>query len=255
MMKLGWIPESSDKIQQVRSLLRYFAIAAPEQWDAVWVKPVVAYRKARVFTSDSYVDSAWLRQGQILAQNVECRRFDEARFRDALVRTRALTRQPVSAWQCELQTICADAGVAVVLVPELPKLRACGATYWLGPSKAVIQLSLRYRTDDHFWFTFFHEAGHIMLHGRTETFVEGNGEHDAREDEANRFAAQTLIPERRFQTFLASGESLTKNGIAAFAAELGIAPGIVVGRLQKEGRIPYSHCNELKRKLEWMPTP
>ncbi|MFN8491179.1 MAG: hypothetical protein U0350_26520 [Caldilineaceae bacterium] len=37
-------------------------------------------------------------------------------------------------------------------VPELAQLRVCGATRWLTPNKALLQLSLRYKTNDHLWF-------------------------------------------------------------------------------------------------------
>jgi hypothetical protein len=117
--------------------------------------------------------------------------------------------------------------------------RACGATRWLNPQKALIQLSLRHKTDDHLWFAFFHESGHILLHGKRDVFLEGKGvaavEDLEKEEEANKFAADILIPPIELKRFLASGQQRTKVGIEQFAAEIGIAPGIVVGRLQHDG--------------------
>ncbi|VAW51008.1 Antitoxin HigA / unknown domain [hydrothermal vent metagenome] len=64
-----------------------------------------------------------------------------------------------------------------------------GATRWISANKVVIQISLRYKTDDHLWFIFFHEAGHILLHGKKELFLEGtNGLDEKKENEANVFA-------------------------------------------------------------------
>jgi Zn-dependent peptidase ImmA (M78 family) len=134
-------------------------------------------------------------------------------------------------------------------VPELPKIRACGATWWLNPYKPVIQLSLRYKSDDQLWFSFFHEAGHILLHGKKECFIEGDGK-NAKENEADDFASDVLIPRRHFDQFIASSR-FSRSAINNFAAEIEIAPGIVVGRLQHDGHLPYTHLNDLKCRLEW----
>ena len=251
MVKFGWINESQDKVQMLRELLAFFGIASPDQWQTVWDRPHVAYRKSSTFQADPGAISVWLRKGEIEAQKIECAPFDATMFQTALVQVRAMTRLTRDVFEPEVRRICAEAGVAWVLVPEMPASRVCGATRWLGPSKALMQLSLRYKSDDHFWFTFFHEAGHILLHGRKDVFVEADSVDDPREQEANDFAANFLIPPSRFNEFIASAGSLSKEGIKAFAEEIGIAPGIVVGRLQKEERIPFKNCNELKQKLEW----
>ncbi len=148
------------------------------------------------------------------------------------------------------------ATVAVVFVPQLPKTRTSGATHWLNPDKALIQLSLRYKTNDHLWFAFFHESGHILLHGKRDFFLEGNDvvsvENRDKELEANKFAEDLLIPPAELKQFLASNQQLSKAGIEQFAAKIGIAPGIVVGRLQHDGVLPPSHYNDLKQSFEWV---
>jgi Zn-dependent peptidase ImmA (M78 family) len=134
-------------------------------------------------------------------------------------------------------------------VPEIPKIRASGATWWINANKAVIQLSLRYKTDDQLWFSFFHEAGHILLHGKKEIFIEDDGD-NVKEDAADKFASDFLIPVKEYDRFIRSGK-YGKAAIKQFAGELGIAPGIVVGRLQHDGRLSHSCCNDLKKKCEW----
>jgi Zn-dependent peptidase ImmA (M78 family) len=149
--------------------------------------------------------------------------------------------------------LCAAAGVAVVFVPELPKTRICGATRWLNSDKALIQLSLRYKTDDHLWFAFFHEAGHILKHRKREVFLEFKEDQgDEEEKEADRFAADLLIPPAELKQFMASGKQRSIDGIQQFASEIGIAPGIVVGRLQHDGVLQQTHCNGLKCQLKWL---
>ena len=120
------------------------------------------------------------------------------------------------------------------------------------PNKALIQLNLRYKTDDQLWFTFFHEAGHIIRHGKRDVFIdiEVSKPNDAREEEASNFAANLLIPPVKYVDFIRRDDR-SKASIRRFASEIGIAPGIVVGRLQHDGILPYSHCNDLKNWLAW----
>lgn len=155
--------------------------------------------------------------------------------------------------QKETVSICAAAGVHVVFVPELPGTRLCGATRWVG-NNPVIQLSLRHKSDDHLWFTFFHEAGHVLLHGKKGVFID-DSKHDASEEqeiEANTFAANFLIPEKLWSKFVETG-AFTEISVKRFAGECGISPGIVVGRLQHEEKLSYaSPMNKLKKRFEWV---
>ncbi len=137
----------------------------------------------------------------------------------------------------------------MVFVPELPKAGVYGATRWLG-EKAIIQLSLRYKSNDHLWFTFFHEAGHIIKHGRKDIFIEGNGLDGEKEEEADVFASDKLIPPAEFKLFLAKwNRSLAE--IGSFAVHIGIALGIVVGRLQHDGMLQNTLGNKLKVFYRW----
>ena len=139
----------------------------------------------------------------------------------------------------------------VVLVPELPNTHVCGFTRWLTPDKAIIQLSLRYKTDDVHWFTFFHEAAHILLHGKRDIFVEYRGVDNAKEQEANRWAGEFLVPPADWAAFLATLPARpTVAAIQAFAKKQGIAPGIVLGRLQhREKSVSPGLFNSLKHSI------
>lgn len=249
MTKLGWIQSSGDQVTQLQFALNYFGVVSPKEWKEFWNESQPAFRQSSAFKSDPGAVAAWLRKGEINAQQITCIPYDEAKFKEALLKIRQLTVTPPTHFEKELVRLCALAGVAVVFVPELPGTRVYGATRWLTPNKALIQLSLRYKTDDHLWFTFFHEAGHILIHGKTKVFLEDNSGKDGQEDEANRFAANQLIPETALRKFMANGDRSQK-AAKSFAREIGIAPGIVVGRLQHERFLQRSHLNNLKRRFE-----
>ena len=161
---------------------------------------------------------------------------------------RALTREPPEVFSPEVQRICASHGVAVVFVEEIPGARASGATRWLTASKALVQLSLRYRTDDHLWFTFFHEIAHVLLHGKKKVIIENSrpAAGDPIEAEADRFSRDVLIPPRDAKEI---PRLKTPRAVREFASSTGVAPGIVVGRLQHDGLWAHSRGHQLKRRL------
>lgn len=249
MVKLGWIRPFKEKVHQLQEVLNYFGVASPKRWREMWLGSQVAYRTSQAFASDPGAVSAWLRKGELAVREIECKPYDESAFKSALKTIRSNTVRPPNEFQFEVVKLCADAGVAVAFVPELPKMRASGATWWFTPGKAVILLSLRYKSNDHLWFSFFHEAGHILLHGKKDFFIEDNNTNE-KEEEANRYASEFLIPASKLRMFV-STTRMSKDTICQFADELGIAPGIVVGRLQHDGYLPVAHCNNLKTRLEW----
>ncbi|MFM6311880.1 MAG: helix-turn-helix domain-containing protein [Dolichospermum sp.] len=255
MIKSGWIRRCGDKVEQLREVLNFFAVASPEQWEGIWLNHHINFRQSQAFQSDPKAVSAWLRRGEIEASAIVCAPYNANKFKETLQKIRTLTLEPPEIFQPKLVQLCAEAGVAVVFLPELPKMRTSGATHWLNADKALIQLSLRYKTDDHLWFTFFHEAGHILLHGKRDFFLEGTGiisvEDQEKEQEANKFSADILIPPGDLQRFLDSVSQISKTNIIQFANEIDIAPGIVVGRLQHDQVLPSNHCNDLKQRWEW----
>jgi len=251
MVDFGWLKGLQDPVELLGEVLNFFGIAAPTQWQRIWVETGIAFRQSPTFESDPFAVSAWLRKGEIDAQLLDCAPYDADRFLRALHVVRELTAQAPNVFQPETVRVCAEAGVAVAFVPELPKVRASGATRWLTPNKALLQVNLRYKTDDQLWFTFFHEAGHILKHGKREIFIEDGSDLDEKEEEASRFAADFLIPSADYRRFLPRAEHYSKAEIKEFAQSLKIAPGIVVGRLQHDGKLPKANCNDLKQRFEW----
>jgi HTH-type transcriptional regulator/antitoxin HigA len=146
---------------------------------------------------------------------------------------------------------CADAGVALVAVPEVSGARTHGATRWLTPNRALIQLSLRYKWIDIFWFSFFHEAKHVLDQAKRSIVLDSRiGSSGTSEEEvaANRFAADFLIPP---QSAARLRVLATESDVLNFAEELGIHPGIVVGRLHHESIWPHNRGNSLRPRLKF----
>ncbi len=249
MRALGWLPKRKDPVATLSDLLTFFGAASFEALDQIDSRLCASFRQSAVHRVEPDAVLAWLRKGELDARGVRCRPFDKDRFRSTLPEIRLLTLRPVPEAVREVVRLCAAAGVAVVSVPEIPGTRTWGATRWLTPEKALIQLSLRGKTDDQLWFTFFREAGHILLHPKKDIFIELDDTVDSREDEANRFAADQLIPPREWQ-LLVRTKPRSALDVRLFAKQCRIAPGIIVGRMQRERLIPWENLNHLKARLQ-----
>ena len=250
MEKRGWIPTERSKSDKLRQMLHFLGVAsAPAYHEAVGFRITPS---ASVKVSKGAL-LAWLRKGELEARKAATAPYNEERFMEALIEARGMTRQPPQEFAERLQSICSNAGVVVLTVPELPKSGAHGATRWLSEDKALIQLSLRYKWQDIYWFTFFHEAGHLLKHRSRKIIVEGISEDEEIEREANEFASDFLIPPNLWDEFIQEAY-YTPNSVTQLADDTGIAPGIVVGRLQKEGRLPYNQLSALKGRFEWKST-
>ena len=253
LINLQWLPQCNSPSEQLRALLNFFGVAGIKEWKTLWTAPEVAYLKSTAFEANPMAAAAWLRQGERVAQQIRTEPYNQEAFVKALYEIRRLTTCDADVFVPRATDLCRSAGVALVFVPELPATRAYGATRWLTPSKAILQLSLRGKTDDFLWFTFFHETAHILKHGKRDVFIEapdGAADQETRrkEQEADTFASDFLIPKHALNAFRQQGRFTTQT-IQRFAAELGIAPSIVVGRLQHEELLPYNHLNALKRSF------
>lgn len=253
LIKRGAIRKSSSAGEKVTQLLTFFGVASIEAWTARNKTVAVAYRHSPSFESNSFALAAWLRLAEIEAEGQALKDFDRAAFMGALKQARRLTREKFPQAFVEARQLCNEAGVALVCVKPLPKTPLSGAARWLSPRKPLIALSGRHGSNDQVWFSLFHEAAHILLHSKKGVYIDAdksgdNG--DTAEAEANKWAANFLVPQPAWQSFLDAEDYRGDDAIRNFAAEQGIAPGIIVGRLQHEGLLSWrSRLNRLKVKV------
>ncbi|HET6383853.1 MAG TPA: helix-turn-helix domain-containing protein [Armatimonadota bacterium] len=257
-MALGWIRPQPSHLEQMMEILRFFGVASPKQYQEVYGSLAVQWKRSMKFPIDPGATAFWLRRGELDAAelerspNLEWKEYDPREFERRLEEARALTREREPAcFVPALQRLCALSGVAVVFVPELAGTRAGGAARWLSPGRALIQLSLRYKTNDHLWFRFYHEAAHVLKHSKKRVFLEQDKQDpDDQEREADEFAQDFLIPPREYRALGFLGKP-SKEGVERFAARIGIDAGVVVGRLQNDQVIPRNWFNDLKQRYEW----
>lgn len=245
------------KATLVAPLLAFFGVASPEGWQQQYLRLEVAFRRAtpRHQTNNAAI-TAWLRMGEIAAASSHALpAYSAGTLQANLNAMRALTLAPAPTIACALRELCTQAGVALVFVPALAGTHVSGVARWLG-DRPLIQLSLRGKWNDVFWFSYFHEVGHILKHrAKRSVFLDdasASGTASKEEQEANQFAADLLIPPadaRRLDQI-----ELNAAAVRQFAQEISLHPGIVVGRLQRFKRLPYGgHWERMKDRYELDP--
>lgn len=251
--------DGKNKPGLVERCLCFFGVATPDEWRAHYGGMQMAFRRSRAEQSDVGAISAWLRLGEQQAEKIDGPKYNKTRFDKALRSIRSLTCETPEVFEPQMRKLLQEAGVLLVIVPAIPRAHVSGVARWLNPTRPLIQLSLYGKTNDKFWFSFFHEAAHILLHANSKEekksiFLDDpNAAHtdDPREHEANVWAGNCLIPEQH----IASLPLLRSKAVVVdFAQLIGVHPGIVVGRLQHDRLIEPSWMNDLKQSFRFKET-
>ncbi len=242
------IESQMDKVLLLRETLKFYGLSSVSAWIDIWAKPAVAARRSQCFETCPGPASAWIRLGEIQARQIDCLPFDKNTFIRTVKKIRLLTVKDPEEFIPQTIRLCADAGVALALVPEMKKVPWHGATKWLSASKAMILLNLRGKMEDQFWFSFIHEAGHVLYDSKKDLYINDGSIDDPRERKANEFAAEILIPRSR-DPEIASLKA--KADVVRLADELKISPGIIAGRFQRLTK-KWNYFNGLKRKFQWI---
>lgn len=252
MRAFGWLDQGLFSRSPLEACLGFFAVPSVGAWTTKYqnVLQSTAFRTSAAFKASAAATAAWVRQGEIQGTATKCDGWNPSKFKAMLSEIRGLTRRRnPELFLGELRKRCAETGVAVAVVRAPNGCRASGATKFIDSSRALILLSFRYLSDDHFWFTFFHEAGHLLLHGKDKVFIEGANISSEAEKEANDFAEQVLVPtefRQDLRTVL-----LERHSIRKLAKQVGVSPGIIVGQLQHKGRLRPHELNNLKVRYTW----
>lgn len=246
----GILPQSHDTAVLLDALLAFFGVGSPDAFEAKRTLLAVHHRHAKAGCGSPEHVFSWLALGERQARRMALSPFDVGRFRSALDQIRALTLDPPNAFIPRMTELCRSSGVALVFEKPVGRTRLYGSARWLDGDHALIQMSLRMKTNDHFWWTFFHEAAHLLLHRGRNFADDEKGVGDGPEREADDWAADSLVGRTRFRDFV-SGFRRSAAEVQAFANSIGLHPGIIVGMLQHIGALPHANLNGLKARVDW----
>ena len=241
------VPDEKDKVVLLQEVLKFYGVSSIAAWRRVWEDPKVAARRSNCFESLPGPTSAWIRLGELQANDIDCAPYEKMRFKKAIKAIRQLTKEKSNLIQKEMHRLCANAGVALAFVPEFKKVPWNGATKWIAPNKAMILLNLRGKGEDIFWFSFFHEADHVLHGKKQKLYIAEESSRDPEEQKADRFASEILIPSK-YNAGIATIRFKTE--IIKWAEKLDISPGIVAGRFRFLTN-KWQYFKDLTRTFNW----
>lgn len=252
----GLIPQGLGQAERVEALFAFFGVASVSAWKTHWLAPDASFRRSAAFETSPEATAAWLRWGEIEAAKVDTPVFSATRLREATQEIRGLTRgADVAHAIARAQALLVTAGVVLLITPAFKDTHVSGAARWIATDRALVQLSARFKTNDHLWFSLLHELAHLLERKKSDHFDSGPDAtgNDGDESAADRFARDVLIDPAAYAEFVSAG-IVTEQSIRDFAHEQQVAPGLVVGRLQQEGLVERSHFNYLKKKFDLATT-
>lgn len=241
MSKNGWVPETREVTEKVIYLRKYFEVVNLEIIKDMKLSKIACRRLAETEKGNLAL-LAWAQKAKLEARAIETSLIDLKTLKEKLPEIRSMTAMNLADFCPKLIEMLSGCGIALVFLPHIGGSFLHGATFCDG-NKIVVGLTVRGKDADKFWFSLFHELGHILL-GHIN---QSDGTTDEDEEAADNFAKETLIPTVEFNAFTSLND-FSKASICSFAQKQNILCGIVVGRLQKEGFINYNCCNDLKTK-------
>jgi HTH-type transcriptional regulator / antitoxin HigA len=251
MREMGWIPRMGAKTDAPFELLDFFGVSTIEQWKETYVSCLdrAKFRTSETFENSVPATTAWLRRGELVADEMSCQKWSRKTFHRCLIGLKPLSMEPdPRIFVPKLQMECARHGVAVVVERCPAGCVASGATLILESGRRLLLLSARFLSDDHFWFSFFHEAGHLVLHGE-ELNIEGAGAvSPAREAEANEFAQRIILDPGGEESL--ESVPINKFAIARLARRCNVSKGLIVGQLQNRNRVSQTRFNPFKTRYK-----
>lgn len=250
LVSRGCVEQTSNREKKVENLWKFFGV---NSLTFVAQTEAVAFRKRPGTEIKSEAIAAWLRCGELEAKEQQVAAFSEQALKQSLPGLKALTSKPAEKFSVESRELLNKAGVSLVYTPHFAGTGVSGAVRWVGDTP-LIQLSLLGAYADIFWFNFFHEIGHLILHGKKEKFIEFDKRSlstvQDKEKEADEFATNELVDPKAYQQFV-SRKNFSKEAIVSFAKQLNIHPGILAGRLCHDNLIDWSDVSGLRARLKF----
>lgn len=179
------------------------------------------------------------------ANKIDTNKFDLTKLINSIDEIRNMTTMECEEFLPKLINLFKECGIAFVVLPSLKNSRINGAVKKIGRDKVLLLVNDRNKDSDIFWFSLFHELGHI-INGDYEINLMGNTSET--EVNADNYAREKLIDSNNFNEFVEK-KDFSINSVISFAQNQNIQPGIVVGRLQNEDHINYAtNLNSLKKQ-------
>lgn len=248
-VKNNLLPSTRDAIQKIQNLCSFLSVAnlnifTEEQYNLSFRNGIKTLQKKNILSSNVWVETATK-----IGRNYDAQKFDEKKLCETVNTIVELTNKPLSETIDHIKKELLDCGVVLVMIPYLKNSGLHGFVKWFNKDKVLVAISDRRKYNDTFWFTFFHEMGHVFQRNIKDiSYTWESDSIDELENDADEYAQNMLIPNEEYQMFIKQNK-FTSSSILTFSAQINRAPGIIVGRLQNDEIIKHSQHNKLKLRI------
>ena len=262
LAKLGYVAFTKDAKEKAENLLSFFNISKSKAWEEIYINQQlpVFFRISLKESKNPHSLSAFLRIGEIEASKIVAPSFKKAKLREILKNLKDIMYKESQNFLEEIKEYSLSAGVKIIFTPGLPNTAINGVVRWLNDNP-VIQITDRFKRYDIFWFSLFHEFGHIFLHGNKKNIfleeIENTKSKPKEEAEADKFAEEFLLSHENYTKIIDELNSLPDknpskilNIIKDYAKLFKTHKDIIIGRILFHDKSLYKYGflqNELKK--------
>lgn len=248
----NYISESKDKAQRVLQMREFLKVS-----NLTTIKNLsysAAYR-AQVndnLVIDPYVVYAWQRMCEAETENVKLNKDLNVEYlQQNINKIKGLMKLRAQDAVEGLSEIMADCGIAFKVVRNFRGAPVQGFIKKEMDGKLILCLTIRGKRADTFWFTLFHEIGHVINKDYESNFIDFNSVNGEMEERANEFARDNLISPNDYKEFVLNCNDFTWDNIKQFAKKEEIEPFVVLGRLQNDGYLDWTEYSDKVKYYDW----
>ncbi|MGN0581194.1 MAG: HigA family addiction module antitoxin [Oscillospiraceae bacterium] len=246
------IPDGEKKNELIISLRKFFKVSCLS--NLARIPSVSAFRIDSQSTVNPYILGAWIRMCQANESNLnESEPFNPEKIDELISELKGIMISDEPDLQEQIKATLTEYGIDFEIVRHFRGAPVQGFLYKRSDNRIKICMTIRKSFADIFWFSLFHEIGHLVNGdlSRTSQFIDLGNEPE-KEESADRFASERLINSDDYQRFLADYEKdKSIRTIERFSLDQKVKSFIVIGRMQKEGIIKYNQYSSYKIRYKW----
>lgn len=251
MITRRWLNENVNEAEKVLCLRKILAVSN------LTVIPNITYNaayRAQIATNinvDTYVLYAWQRICELVTKDIVVSdELNISLLKDSISEIKELMFEDINIVQGKLENIFAKCGIAFKIVKHFKGAPVQGFLKKAEDEKLILCMTIRQNRADIFWFTLFHEIGHIINDDIRQRFIDFNSTQSDMEAKADAFARDILMNARDYKEFVMKRD-FSLSAINAFAKKQGVRSYIVIGRLQSDEILGWDQYSEKIVYYKW----
>ncbi len=251
MVSRRWLIENTNEAEKVLCLRKILAVSNLTAIPHITYNAAYRAQVAININVDTYVLYAWQRICELVTKDIVVSdELNISLLTDSIPEIKKLMFEDINIVQGKLENIFAKCGIAFKIVKHFKGAPVQGFIKKTDDEKLILCMTIRQNRADIFWFTLFHEIGHIINEDIRQRFIDFNSTQSDMEAKADAFAREVLMNARDYKEFVMKRD-FSISAINTFARKQGVKSYIVIGRLQSDEILGWDQYNEKIVYYKW----